>query len=57
MDIVGLDGRLNREDALGRQGAVWRAIAIALRSLTGVDRDQFLDLAVFPPQRRISPFP
>jgi hypothetical protein len=53
LDIVGLDGRLNREDPLGRQGAVWRAIAIALRSLTGADRDQFLDLAVFPAEEDI----
>jgi hypothetical protein len=47
LDVVGLDGRFNREDPLGRQGAVWRALVIALRSLTGADRDQFLDLAVF----------
>ncbi|HSS76253.1 MAG TPA: NB-ARC domain-containing protein [Thermoanaerobaculia bacterium] len=53
LDVVGLDGRFNREDPLGRQGAVWRAVAIALRSLTGADRDQFLDLAVFPAEEEI----
>ncbi|HSS52487.1 MAG TPA: NB-ARC domain-containing protein [Thermoanaerobaculia bacterium] len=53
LDIVGLDAGFDREDPLARRSAVWRAVAIALRSLVGSDRDRLLDLAVFPAEEDI----
>src|SRR3954463_16563246 len=48
LDIVGLDAGFDREDPQARRAAVWRAVAIALRSLGSLDRDRLIDLAVFP---------
>ncbi len=53
LDIVGLDAGFDREDPMARRSAVWRAVAIALRSLSGADRDRLLDLAVFPAEADI----
>ncbi len=53
LDIVGLDAGFDREDPQARRSAVWRAVAIALRSLGGSDRDRLLDLAVFPAEEDI----
>jgi hypothetical protein len=53
LDIVGLDSGFDREDPQARRAAVWRAVAVALRSLGGLDRDRLLDLAVFPAEEDI----
>jgi hypothetical protein len=48
LDTVGLEAGFDREDSLARRGAVWRAVTLALRSLSSADRDRLMDLAVFP---------
>ena len=53
LDIVGFDAGFDREDPQARRSAVWRAVAIALRSLGGSDRDRLVDLAVFPAEEDI----
>ncbi len=53
LDVVGLEAGFDREDPQARRAAVWRAVAVALRSLAGHDRDRLLDLAVFPPEEDI----
>jgi hypothetical protein len=53
LDIVGLDAGFDHEDPKARRAAIWRAVAIALRSLGGHDRDRLLDLAVFPAEEDI----
>ncbi|MFY9825652.1 MAG: hypothetical protein WAM82_30035, partial [Thermoanaerobaculia bacterium] len=53
LDIVGLDSEFDREDPQARRAAIWRAVAIALRSVTGADRDRLLDLAAFPAEEDI----
>jgi hypothetical protein len=53
LDIVGLDAGFDGEDPQARRSAVWRAVAVALRSLGGMDRDRLLDLAVFPAEEDI----
>jgi WD40 domain-containing protein/apoptotic protease-activating factor 1-like protein len=53
LDVVGLNAEFDREDPQARRAAVWRAVAVALRSLTSSDRDRLLDLAVFPAEEDI----
>lgn len=53
LDIVGLDSGFDCEDPQARRAAVWRAVAVALRSLGSGDRDRLLDLSVFPAEEDI----
>jgi hypothetical protein len=52
LEIVGFAG-FDREDPEARRASVWRAIVVALRSLSSQERDRFLDLAVLPAEEDV----
>ncbi|MBW8875592.1 MAG: hypothetical protein JF614_11570 [Acidobacteria bacterium] len=53
LEVVGLAARFDRRDPQARRAAVWRAVAVALRSVPSQDRDRLIDLAAFPPEEDV----